>query len=156
MDDKLYFTNGNKVYAFRNQEDADAYNDVNSSDVLVPVVAYWTTPVLYMGDITYKKSLKNLWARLATYGRSGVSIYYRLKGEEKMVKQTNIDLFDFGNIDFTRFTFNTDTSPHVVVTNRMERQFISIQFMFKNTSAEPFGLLEVVARYKINSEYKGG
>ena len=156
IDDKVHFTKDNKIFVFKDQTDENAYSDVDENDNLVPVKAYWTTPILYMGDITFKKSLKNLWARLATYDRSGVEIYYRLKGEEKMVKQTDIDLFDFNDIDFTRFTFNTDTSPHVVVTNRMERQFMSIQFMFKNENAEPFGLLEIVARYKINSEYKGG
>lgn len=133
------------------------FNEViqNGDYFEVPVISYWTTPILNMGNITALKTLKNLWVRIARYQKSGVEIYYKVRGEISMVKQKNADIFSFNDIDFERFTFNTDSDPEVAVTNRMIRKFMSVQFKFQNSRNEEFSLLEVVGNYTTNSQYKG-
>ena len=153
-----------RLKRWKTKDDLLPYSDtemvINSLGVIdvvnTPVNAWWRTPIFFMDNITAKKSLKNLWVSVSPYQRSGVEIYYKINGESKFIKRSNADWFNFEDIDFERFTFNTDSNPQVIVTNRVERQFMSIQFMFANGLSEPFGLLEAVARYRYNSEYKGG
>jgi hypothetical protein len=148
----LYFgTTDGKLCTLRQKGTAHAYLDNDT-----PVIMYWCTPVLFFNDITVKKSLKNLWIRFAQYMRSGVKVYYRVRGEIKFVKEKVFDVFTFEDIDFTRMTFETDLDPEVVVTNRVERQFMSIQFKVLNDADENMGLIEMVAKYRTNSAYKGG
>lgn len=129
--------------------------DTERSSYQIPVVAYWNTPVINMGDITVLKTLKNLWARIARYSKTSVEIFYKTGGNISLVKSETADILGFDNIDFERFTFNTDDDPAVIVTNRMQRKFMSIQFKFQNSLQESFSLLEVVAKYTVNSRYKG-
>lgn len=148
--------------ALRSHGTGSLFIDKNFNEVVLngeifesPVIAYWTTPILNMGNITVLKTLKNLWVRISRYGKSGVEIYYKVRGEISFVKQKNADIFSFSDIDFERFTFNTDSDPEVVVTNRMVRKFMSIQFKFQNSRSEQFSLIEVVGNYTLNSQYKG-
>lgn len=118
----------------------------------VPILAYWTTPIMNMGNITARKTLKNLWVRLEKYSFTGVRIYYSTQG---IVKKRYDGIFDFSNLDFSRLTFSTDTDPMVVVTNRQERKFMSIQFKIESRDNTPMSLLEIVGKYTINNQYKG-
>lgn len=139
----------------RNPTNEKYWNEVErSSDTLfyAPVVAYWTTPIMNMGNITARKTLKNLWVRLEKYTHTGVRIYYATQG---IVKERFDGIFDFSNLDFSRFTFSTDTDPMVVVTNRQERKFMSIQFKIESRDNMPLSLLEIVGKYTINNQYKG-
>lgn len=125
---------------------------VSDTEFLAPVVAYWTTPIMNMSNITVKKTLKNLWVRLEKYTHTGVRIYYATQG---IVKERYDGIFDFSNLDFSRFSFSTDTDPMVVVTNRQERKFMSIQFKIESRDNTPMSLLEIVGKYTINNQYKG-
>lgn len=129
--------------------------DNERSSYQLPVIAYWNTPVLNMNDITVLKTLKNLWVRIARYSKTSVEVFYKTGGNISLVKSETADILGFDNIDFNRFTFNTDDDPAVIVTNRMQRKFMSIQFKFQNSYPEAFSLLEIVAKYTVNSRYKG-
>ena len=72
-----------------------------------------------------------------------------------MVKQANADIFSFEDIDFERFTFNTDDAPMIVPTNRRLKKFMLVQFRFENDLAEPFGLYGFAGIYTVSSKYKG-
>lgn len=118
----------------------------------IPVICYWTTPIMNMGDITMRKTLQNLWVRLGKYARMSARIYYSTQG---IVSEKYDGIFDFSNIDFSRFTFSTDTDPSVLVTNRAERKFMSIQFKVESRDEYPFSLLEIVGKYVFNNQFKG-
>jgi hypothetical protein len=158
FDETLWFgtrSNVNDPYAricyLKPYDDPLAYYDGET-----PIQAYWSSPLLYMEDITAKKSLKNFWVRMVQYLKSSAKIYYKVRGGSVLVKEASYDMFSFENINFERFTFDTDDNAEVLVTNRMERQFMAIQFMVRNDAAEPFGLIEMAARYRTNATYKGG
>lgn len=120
--------------------------------IMVPIVAYWTTPILNMGNISVRKTLKNMWVRLYKYPNMVVKVYYSTKG---LVKEQYDGYFDFSDIDFSHLNFSTDTDPLVMVTNRQERKFMSIQFKIESDDYNPFGLLEILLKYTINNQYKG-
>lgn len=120
--------------------------------IMFPIVAYWTTPILNMRDITVRKTLKNLWIRLMKYASMKCIVYYSTQG---IVKEQYDGIFDFSSIDFSHLVFSGDTDPSVLVTNRTERKFMSIQFKVESDDANPFGLLEIVGKYTINNTFKG-
>lgn len=123
-----------------------------STTINIPIKAYLVTPVMNMGDPSVKKTLKNLWVRLEKYENTSVKVYYSTMG---LVKQQYDGFFNFSNVDFSRFNFSTDTDPMVVVTNRSERKFMSIQFKVESDDQYPFGLLEIVGKYTINNQFRG-
>lgn len=118
----------------------------------VPVLAYWTTPIMNMGDMTSLKTLKNLWVRLGKYAHMSARIYYSTQG---VILEKYDGIFDFSDIDFSRFTFSTDTDPSVLVANRQQRKFNSIQFKVESRDANPFSLLEIVGEFIFNGKFKG-
>jgi hypothetical protein len=125
---------------------------IKDTNYQIPVLAYCTTPIMNMGNITMRKTLKNLWVRLGKHPNMSVKIYYSTQG---VVSEKYDGVFDFSNIDFSRFTFSTDTDPSVMVTNRQERKFMSIQFKVESRDQHPFSLLEIVGKYTINNVFKG-
>jgi len=136
---------------------ASIYTEIFSASqfyhrIMVPVVSYWTTPILNMGNISVKKTLKNMWVRLHKYPNMVVKVYYSTMG---LVKEQYDGYFDFSDIDFSHLSFSTDTDPLVMVTNRQERKFMSIQFKIESDDYNPFGMLEILLKYTINNQYKG-
>lgn len=147
----LYFgTSDGKLCRLRKKGETNAHLDNATA-----VSGYWCTPVLFMDDITVKKSLKNLWLKMQQYLTSQVKVYYRCRGTVTLVKDKEFDTPSFAGLDYNRLTFETNKDAEVIVTNRVERQFSSIQFKFLNDANENFGLIEVIGKYRVNSAYKG-
>lgn len=149
----LYFGSlGGKVYKLFNENDTerDKFLDVDR-----PVKAHWYTPFIDFSDITRYKTLKGFWIMLNPYLRSSCDIYYRVKGQLKHIKRAYVDIFSFEDIDFTRFSFNTDDSPLVVATNAKEKKFMLIQFKIENKEREPFGFYKIQVTYTKNGKFKG-
>ena len=132
--------------------------------------AIWDTPYFTMDTLSRYKNLKGFWVMLSPYRRSSIKVWYKVKGNMQivrdnvqlvqgdlsMVKETTMDIFDFNEIDFTRFTFITDDSPMIVATNTKAKKFMLIQFRFENDVAgEGFGFYEAEATYTIAGKYKG-
>ena len=152
-DNLLWFTTeSGTIGRFKKRTEIDAYEDDG-----VPVKVRWTSPVLFMNNITELKTLKNLWTKVGMFeSPSSIKIFYRVGGNESLITFEDFQEFRFDNIDLTNFTFNTDTTPPVIVTNRTVRKFMNIQFSFENDANQPFGLIEFALKYRTNSQYRGG
>lgn len=156
FDNKLYFgTPDGKIKRFFKPEEFElphkAYNDDGE-----PIHAYWDTPVYSFNTLYRNKTLKNLHIMPAPGGRASMEIYYKLKGDRKSVATRTFDIFDFRDIDFTRFTFVTDDSPVVIATNAKAKKFMLIQFRMENKELnESFGFYEIEANYIVVGKYKG-
>lgn len=150
----LYFgSNDGNIYRFYQANEHSAANNVYL-DNGVPIKAVWETPYFSFGHLGHLKKLTGFWLMLAPYHRSGVKIYYRAKGDLHLARAANADIFDFSDIDFTRFTFNTDDSPMVVATNLPLRRFMLVQFRFENTAAEAFGFYGFEVQYILQGRYR--
>lgn len=151
VDDKLYFgTKSGKLKCFSDETDLHRYLDESE-----PVKAYWITPMLTMDTILNYKVIKQFVVMMNPYNRSSVEIFYRIKSLDKFVKREYIDIFDFSDIDFTRFAFSTDYGPQIIATNRKAKNFMMIQFLLQNKNEEPFGFYQLSTSYKIKGKYKG-
>lgn len=85
-----------------------------------------------------------------------MEVFYKTKGSIRSVKTSTMDIFDFNDIDFTRFSFTTDDSPMVIATNAKAKKFMLIQFRIENNVlGEGFGFYEMEASYTVVGKYKG-
>lgn len=156
----LYFgTKNGDIMEFRKDTDVSGYYDVEYNEDTtnydnIPVISKWVTPVLDFGDISRYKTLNNFYIMLDAYARSGVEIYYRVKSIDTLAMQKNVDVFDFRNIDFTRFTFETDLNQRVYSTGKKQKKFMLIQFKIMNSNGEPFSFSKIQIKYKYGGRYK--
>ena len=155
-DGRLYFgdRSGNiKAFMLASEDTAahPAYTDDGEA-----IHMYWKTPILTHGTLARYKTLKNFYLMMAPYRRSSVEVFYRYNSSERLVKESTMDIFDFNDIDFTRFAFTTDDSPMVIATNTKAKKYMHIQFKIENNAAgEGCGFYEMELGYNLVGKYKG-
>lgn len=164
-DKDLYFgdESGN-IFRFNHYDDnkASAKGD-EFKDNGKPIVAWWDTPFLSMDELSRLKTLKNMYLVLQPNTRTSCELLFRAKGRplrpnrpDRTVKlERQADIFDWNNIDFTRFSFITDTAPVVIPTDTKIKRFMLLQIRLQNTKPEPFGIYEMQLNFTTNGKYKG-
>ena len=59
-----------------------------------------------------------------------------------------MDILDFTDIDFERFTFNTDNSPQEIFLNRKVKNYKRLQIIVRNNEiSEGFGIFQITKHY---------
>lgn len=122
-----------------------------------PVLAYLTTPLLTMGDISRRKTLVSAHVCLKSFVRSGVRAECILRsissdaGGALAAERTGF--FDFADIDFSDFTFSTDRFPQILPL-KTAREFEAAQFRFRNLEGKPFGLEAFSVEYRLSSKIR--
>ncbi len=159
-DGELYFgTEDGRLCKFnsdlineRGEIKSEAYSDDGEA-----IVAEWATNLSDDGDFMLKKTMvkKGSGVFLKTYNRSGVKVYVRTDaGIEKMIASKSAGVFNFEDIDFTDFTFNT--SPYSVVPfNTRIKKYSAIQIICRNDKPNhAFGVHSIVRRFFIGNTKK--
>lgn len=126
-----------------------------------PVSAQWATPNDNDGMTHMFKTLqkKGCLVTLAPHLRSGGSVYYIKDGDpEIFVKESHIDTFDWENIDFERFTFDSNGSPQEIYFKKKQKKYKRLQIIIRNNKDEPFGIYQIVKSYTVGnySKNRGG
>ena len=85
------------------------------------------------------------------YARSSGTVYFRsdrTSGAERPVAARQMDILDFSDIDFERFTFNTDDSPQEIFLNRKVKNYKRLQIIARNSEVnEGFGIFQITKHY---------
>jgi hypothetical protein len=155
-DGRLFFGDSQGGVKRFSLAEEDAVGNSSYTDDGEAIHAYWKTPIFNFDTLARYKTMKNFFLMTTPYRRSSVEIFYRIKGGERLVKSETMDIFDFNDIDFTRFAFTTDDSPMVIATNTKAKKFMHIQFKIENKVAgEGFGFYEMEISYIVVGKYKG-
>lgn len=155
QDGMLYFgTSDGKICMFNTDRDTmNRYNDDGA-----PITAIWSTRMDDYGTITRRKSLtkKGCGVMIKPYTRSSVKVLVATdRIHDTQIREKAMDIFDFSDIDFSRFTFNTLDTPQVIAFNKKVKKFIVLQIIFKNdTLDEGFGIYGVQVQYVIGGYVK--
>jgi len=154
-DGKLYFgTADGKVCMFN----SDISKLEKYSDDGEPIIARWTTKSDDMGIFTRRKTItkKGCAVLIKPFDRSSVKIYVLTeKTHRKMIKEAFMDIFNFADIDFSRWTFNTKDTAQVVPFNKKAKKFNTVQFVFENDALnEGFGVFGCQVQYVIGNYVK--
>lgn len=92
------------------------------------------------------------------YARSSGTVYFRsdrTAGGERMAAAKTMDILDFTDIDFERFTFNTDESPQEIFLNRKVKNYKRLQIICRNSELnEGFGIFQITKHYVVGNYAK--
>lgn len=138
------------------------YNDCRKLDAdagredLIPVKARWSTPLMNLGTWANLKTVTGVWVVGQPFLRSGGQICYATdKTPEQMTKEYYIDIFDWNDVDFNRWTFQSMDRPTVVFSPRKAKKIKLFQVCVKNERLfEPFGIFAIHINYKVGSKVK--
>lgn len=154
-DDVLFFgtDDGRVCYFYNDAEDINSYNDDGE-----PIYACWETPDLD-GKLFYKnKTFRYFALRLMRAVYTSAKIYAEKLGIWSFIKQTTVvgKAFNFNDIDFTRFTFSSDTSEKLLHTKLRVKKVDKARFRVENGELnQPFGLFDLAFEFIESGNYKG-
>lgn len=117
----------------------------------LPIVCYWSTKADDDGDFMSLKTMikRGSGVMIKPYTRSSAKITIRTEkdfGNE--IKSETMDIFDWEDIDFSRFTFHSNDAPQVVPFNTKIKKYITMQIFIKNEALnEGFGVFGIIKRY---------
>lgn len=129
------------------------YNDDGKA-----IVASWSTlndddnaPHLYK-SMTKKGCL----VTLKPYARSSGTIYVCKDGNARQFLRSGImDIFDWDDVDFDRWTFNTNDSPQDIFFKKKVKKYKRLQIIVENDALnEGFGVLQIVKTYTVGNYAK--
>lgn len=159
FNDYLFFGKSDGLYRFFNDDEANAYHDETVvDDVLteLPIDAYWTTPFTAFEQWDRYKNVERISTVVMPYNHTGVRQSYRTNDVYLTEANTkHADLFDFNDIDFSRFSFSTIQAPTPIVKKIKVKKCYVFQLKLQNNELnEPFGMLAVTIGYRVGNQIK--
>lgn len=146
----LFGSEDGRICRFYNAKRSDSYNDDGQ-----PIFARWTTPELAFDTYSRYKTLRHVYTKLNPYARSSVKIYIKEDGTFMLIDEKTADIMNFGDVDFNRFTFNTNTDVSVIHTKVKAKKIVTTQLKFENdVLGEAFGLYGTAIYYDLKSNVK--
>ena len=118
--------------------------------------AVWATKYDDDGSPAVMKTMlkRGCCVTIKPYARSSGAVYFRTdrtSGEEKKAAEKPMDILDFNDIDFERFTFNTDDSPQEIFLNRKVKNYKRLQIVVRNSQVnEGFGIFQITKHYVVS------
>ena len=152
---ELYFgTEDGKICKFNTDVDnMSKYNDDGKA-----IVASWATkndddnaPHLYK-SMTKKGCL----VTIKPYARSSGTIYVMKDGNPRQkLRSGTMDILDWDDVDFDRFTFNTNDSPQDIFFKKKVKKYKRLQIIVENDALnEGFGILQIVKTFTVGNYAK--
>ena len=152
---ELYFgTEEGKICKFNT--DISTYEKYNDNGKAIE--ACWATnnddddnPHLYK-TMTKKGCL----VAIKPYTRSSAKIFVSKDGEyKKLLRSGRMDILDWNDIDFDRFTFNTNESPQDIFFKKKVKKYKRCQIFIVNDEInEGFGVLRIVKTFTVGNYAK--
>lgn len=139
------------LYRFKQEDEIRPYNDDEQ-----PINAYWKSKQFTFGADERKKLVEKVFMSLKPYARTSADIsYISNKKESDIVKSSRMDIFDFRDIDFTKFTFYLTAFPQEVMAKIKAKKVTHFQLIIQNDKLdESLGVLSLGIKYKYQSLVK--
>ena len=110
-----------------------------------------------MDDDGYPTRLKTLEKRgcvvtMKPFVRSSVEICLRTDRDPAAVavKQGQVDVFDWSQIDFSRFTFDSNDGVRDIAVNTRVRNYRRLQFVVRSSALnEGFGVYQITKTFRL-------
>lgn len=152
---ELYFgTEDGRICKFNTDiELLDKYSDDGKA-----IVAAWSTtndddnaPHLYKS-----MAKKGCLVTLKPFTRSSGTIYVAKDGNPRqMLRSGTMDILNWEDIDFDRFTFNTNESPQDIFFQKKVKKYKRLQIIVENDAVnEGFGILQIVKTFTVGNYAK--
>ncbi|MCI8594910.1 MAG: hypothetical protein HFF09_06605 [Oscillospiraceae bacterium] len=126
------------------------------SDDGAPITACWATKADDDGDITLLKTMikKGNSVTIKPYTRSSAKVCFRTESDpvEWQAAYDTMDIFDWEDIDFSRFTFDANDAPREILFNTKVKKYKRLQIIIKNDAVnEGFGVFGITKHYVVGN-----
>ena len=145
----LYFgTEDGRVCRFNSDVDRmERYSDDGRA-----IFSCWATKADDDGDVTLLKTMikKGNSVTIKPYTRSSAEICFRTERDvaEWRAAGDMMDIFDWEDIDFGRFTFNSNDAPREILFNTKVKKYKRLQIVVKNDVVnEGFGIFGITKHF---------
>lgn len=140
----------------RSYDDGTVAADDGSVSGGRPIEAYWTTPLLTLSSMSRQKTVTAVTVLCQPYTRSGAEIWYASDREfAQLARSFNLDVFDFNDIDFARWTFNALDRPALLPAGKKAKKVRLFSVRVRNARAsEPFGVAAVQIDYRMGGKIR--
>ena len=90
------------------------------------------------------------------YTNSSVKILIRTDRDFGVqIRSSSLSIFDFEELDFSNFSFNTSDTPQIVAFNRKIRKYKTMQIIVRNDGVnQGFGVFGIIKRFKMMNYVK--
>ena len=152
-DEWLYFgTEDGRICKLNSDIVSGRYSDDGEA-----ISAVWATKYDDDGTPSYFKTLlkKGCCVTLKPMSRSSGTVYFRTDksgGGEQAVARDTMDIFDWEDIDFSRFTFNSDDGPQEIFFQKKIKNYKRLQIIIRNAEVdEGFGVYQITKHYVVGN-----
>jgi hypothetical protein len=150
-DGLLYFggTDG-LIYRFKTYDEPMPYNDENTS-----IISYWKSKLINFNSPNRYKDVPNINYYMQPLTRASANLTYLTESEYGDIDNTQMDLLNFGDMDFARTSFLTTWYPQPVPVPSRIRKCNLLQLKFENKNAdEGMKITGADLQYSIGSEVR--
>jgi hypothetical protein len=151
--DTLYFgTADGDINAFYDGTLRTHYNDNGE-----PIECYWDTAMDTGENFAMKKTYVYIGLRLGAFVATGVKIFGLIQGIWNLLRDytAEANYLDFNDIDFSDFSFSTDTTPRTIGQKIKIKNVDKVQFRFENSRLnQPFELYEAYIEFIQSGYYR--
>lgn len=152
-EETLYFgTADGRICRFSTDRDAmTRYADDGAA-----IRAVWATKADDDGDVTLCKTMlrRGCSVTIKPYARSSAQICFRTEQDpvEWPAAEDTLDIFDWEDVDFSRFTFEANDAPREVLFRTPVRRYKRLQIIVKNNVVnEGFGIFGITKHYVVGN-----
>lgn len=129
-------------------QDGSIFVFEGTNDNGIAIISYWTTPMdnFEYGNLNKTTNKRGGIAKIRNIpnGIIKVSEITNKRQQEKYITQFSANGFDFANIDFSNFTFETSNNSYIVYKIK-EKKFIELSLKFYSDELDkPFGLYSAI------------
>lgn len=151
---ELWFgTEDGRICRFKSGSDMSVYSDDGEA-----ITAQWATKEDDDDDfMRYKTMIRRGSGVMAKpYVQSRVKIAVVTDSSfENVVRERENGIFDWSDLDFAHFTFNTFDGPRIIPINRKVRKYKRMQLIIRNENVnQGFGIYGIIKRYRFGGYVK--
>jgi hypothetical protein len=122
------------------------------------IECFWATPIFDLGTAEYSKNLRSITIVPEAMTGGEITYGYKTRDTEKefdVLGVLGVKLFDFSDIDFTKFTFETSTFAKSDTRKIRVRNFNFIMLYFKSTDDKDCAINSISITYELGKINKG-
>lgn len=119
------------------------------------VVASWVTPIFDFGTITYSKNINSISIQSEVIINGEVIFGCKTKNNSFDFNVQGVSVFNFEDIDFNRFTFETSDFARSYTKVKRVKNFNFAQFYFKSNNEYDLAVNQIAISYTIGRKNKG-
>lgn len=120
------------------------------------IEAVWATKMDDDGDATLLKTMlkRGCAVTIKPYARSSARVCFRTDRDavDFMAAADTLDIFDWEDIDFSRFTFNANDGPQEIFFNTKVKKYKRLQILIRNSEVnEGFGVYSITKHFVLGN-----